>query len=302
MKILILGAAGLVGQNLLKELDLQGFRDVIAVDRNSKKLNSLKASYPGLTTQTADLGSEFDNFDNIFQQVDLVIMLQARITGTDFSQFYNDNVLTTKNSIKAMKRHNVSNLILVSSSVVKSQANDFYSKTKRTQEALVLDSKLNFQILRPTLMFGKFDEKHLGWLTKFMSVFPIFPVPGDGKFKRQPLFVNDFCKIILSMIKKPQMGQTFNISGLEVVTFIDMIKTIKKVKKAKTVILKVPFPIFYLSLFIVEKIIPSPPFTTQQLSALIIDEQFEIIPWDTQFGVAFTNFADAIEVTFNDSV
>ena len=27
-------------------------------------------------------------------------------------------------------------------------------------------------------MFGWFDRKHLGWLSRFMSKVPIFPIPG----------------------------------------------------------------------------------------------------------------------------
>ena len=70
------------------------------------------------------------------------------------------------------------NLIHISSSVVNSKANDFYSKSKREQEELVINSGIPCHILRPTLMFGWFDRKHLGWLSRFMSKVPIFPIPG----------------------------------------------------------------------------------------------------------------------------
>ena len=39
-------------------------------------------------------------------------------------------------------------------------------------------------ILRPTLMFGWFDRKHLGWLSNLMVSFPLFPIPGKGQFIR----------------------------------------------------------------------------------------------------------------------
>ena len=36
-------------------------------------------------------------------------------------------------------------------------------------------------ILRPTLMFGWFDRKHLGWLARFMQKAPVFPIHVPGK-------------------------------------------------------------------------------------------------------------------------
>ena len=76
----------------------------------------------------------------------------------------------------------------VSSSVIESSANDDYSKSKARQEELVVKSGLPYTVLRPTLMFGWFDRKHLGWLSQFMSSSPVFPIPGNGNYVRQPLY------------------------------------------------------------------------------------------------------------------
>ena len=56
-------------------------------------------------------------------------------------------------------------------------------------------------------MFGLFDRKHLGWLSKFMSKSPIFPIPGKGKYLRQPLYVKDFCKIIEECLNGRHLGK-----------------------------------------------------------------------------------------------
>jgi len=31
-------------------------------------------------------------------------------------------------------------------------------------------------------MFGWFDRKHLGWLSRFMKKVPVFPIPGHGHY------------------------------------------------------------------------------------------------------------------------
>jgi hypothetical protein len=44
----------------------------------------------------------------------------------------------------------------------------------------------------------------------------------------------------------------------------------------------------------------NPPFTTQQLKALIAKDEFEVIDWPGIFNVPCTSFKDAIDETFND--
>ena len=79
---------------------------------------------------------------------------------------------------------------------------DDYTETKKAQEALVAASGIKQVVLRPTLMFGWFDRKHVGWLGRFMQRVPVFPVPGDGKFLRQPLYAGDFADIIVRPLRR----------------------------------------------------------------------------------------------------
>jgi len=164
----------------------------------------------------------------------------------------------------------------------------------------VLDSGISAPILRPTLMFGWFDRKHLGWLSRFMKKVPIFPIPGDGKYMRQPLYSGDFCDIIISCIENNISEGVFNISGHEKIDYIDMIREIKNAIRAKTLILKIPYDLFYILLWIWSLFDRDPPFTLQQLKALTASDEFEVIDWPGIFNVPYTPFSKAINVTFND--
>ena len=103
-----------------------------------------------------------------------VVSLQAQIGGNDDHEFHKNNVMSTVNSLEAMKDNYVDQHIRVSSSVVNSVADDKYTNSKKMQEALVVDSQIEGPILRPTLMYGWFDRKHLGWLARFMALSPVF--------------------------------------------------------------------------------------------------------------------------------
>ena len=151
-------------------------------------------------------------------------------------------------------------------------------------------------------MFGWFDRKHLGWLSRLMQKIPVFPVPGDGRFMRQPLYVGDFCEVIISCIETRIPGGIFNISGHEKIDYIDMIRAIKKAVDAKALIIKIPYSLFYALLWIWGLFDNTPPFTTQQLQALVAKDEFEVIDWPNIFGVPYTPFNQAIDETFNNPI
>jgi len=151
-------------------------------------------------------------------------------------------------------------------------------------------------------MFGWFDRKHLGWLSRFMKKVPIFPIPGDGKYMRQPLYSADFCDIIISCIENNIQSGRYNISGHEKIDYIDMIREIKKAINSKTLIVRIPYQLFYFLLWIWALFDKNPPFTTQQLKALTASDEFEVIDWPNIFDVECTSFSEAIDTTFNDPV
>jgi nucleoside-diphosphate-sugar epimerase len=151
-------------------------------------------------------------------------MLQAQIGGNDYSDFVHNNVDATRLILDAIKTNSIPYLVHISSSVVESVADDFYTNTKKDQEQMVLASGIPCPILRPTLMFGWFDRKHLGWLSRFMKKVPVFPIPGHGRYMRQPLYVGDFCNVIISCIEQRVHDGIFNISGHEKIDYIDIIR------------------------------------------------------------------------------
>jgi nucleoside-diphosphate-sugar epimerase len=299
MRIILPGGAGLVGQNLIARLMAKGYTNIVVIDKHKSNLAIVRQVFPDVTALYSDLAMPGEWVDH-FENSDVVVMLQAQIGGTDYEEFVRNNVTATKLILEQVKEKQVPRLVHISSSVVESVANDYYTQSKTEQEQLVLNSGIECPILRPTLMFGWFDRKHLGWLSRFMKKVPVFPVPGNGRFMRQPLYVGDFCEVIISCIENPEISGVFNISGHEKVDYIDIIREIKSATNSKTPILKIPYSIFYALLWAWSLFDKNPPFTTQQLQALITKDEFEVIDWPGIFGVNRTSFKDAVDETFND--
>ncbi|MFT4060074.1 MAG: NAD(P)-dependent oxidoreductase [Legionella sp.] len=298
MKIILPGGAGLVGQNLVACLKDRGYRDIIVLDKHLANTAILKKIHPDIYVECVDL-SEPGNWQQHFDKADVVVMLQAQIGGYDYQEFVRNNVRSTEIILDTIKSDQVPHLVHISSSVVESVANDYYTRSKQEQEQLVLQSGIPCPVLRPTLMFGWFDRKHLGWLSRFMQKAPLFPIPGHGRYMRQPLYVGDFCQIIISCMEHREHQGIYNISGHEKIDYIDIIREIKRVTNARTPIVKIPYKLFYALLWGWRIVNKNPPFTTQQLAALSAKDEFEVIDWPTIFSVPLTPFSKAIDETFN---
>jgi nucleoside-diphosphate-sugar epimerase len=299
MKILLPGGAGLVGQNLVARLKAKGYSHIVVIDKHRANLSVLQQVQPDVIVEYADL-AEQGSWVQHFQGADVVVMLQAQIGGNDYSEFIRNNVDSSRYVLDAIKLYKVPYLVHISSSVVESVADDFYTRSKIAQEQLVLDSGIPCPVLRPTLMFGWFDRKHLGWLSRFMKKLPIFPIPGHGRYMRQPLYVGDFCNVIISCIENQIRDGIYNITGHEKVDYIDIIREIKRAIHCKTPIIKIPYSLFYGLIATWSLFDKNPPFTTQQLEALIAKDEFEVIDWPGIFNVKSTPFKVAIDETFND--
>jgi nucleoside-diphosphate-sugar epimerase len=298
-KLVLTGAAGLVGQNLIVELKAQGYTNLVAIDKHEYNLGILRQLHPDVPAIHADLAEDGDWADTFADTV-CVVQLHAQITGKYTELFTRNNIDATKRVLDATRRHNVPYLVHISSSVVISVADDDYTDTKRAQEKLVVESGIKHCVLRPTLMFGWFDPKHLGWLSRFMAKTPVFPIPGDGRYMRQPLYERDFCRCIVRCIETQPDGDIYDVVGDTRIDYVDIIKTIKKAKGLHTLIVYVPYGLFHFLLRLYAVFSGKPPFTADQLKALIAGDEFHGIDTEQVFGFRQTPLADAIKESYCD--
>jgi nucleoside-diphosphate-sugar epimerase len=299
-RIVITGAAGLVGQNLIQRLVKAGARDIVAIDKNRSNSQVLAQLHPQVEVVVADL-SEDGAWEEKLRGCQALVIGHAQIGGIHSEEFVRNNIAATERLVEAAKRHGVPYLVNISSSVVNSMAIDDYTETKKAQEKLVLASGIPQIVLRPTLMFGWFDRKHLGWLARFMQKAPVFPIPGSGRYMRQPLYVGDFADIIVSAIGSRATG-SYDISGQERIDYIDLIRAVRRATSARTAIVRIPLSLFRLMLASYALVRDNPPFTTKQLRALVTPDEFDVIDWPAIFGTRATPLEEALAETFQHPV
>jgi len=296
-KIVITGAAGLVGQNLVTLLIEQGYTQLVAIDKHAGNLAILSRLHPGVQSVLADLAEPGD-WARHFEGARVVVQLHAQIAGKYSEPFVRNNITATREVLKVLQDLPGAYLVHASSSVVNSVADDDYVSSKTEQEKIVRAAGLRHCVLRPTLMFGWFDPKHLGWLARLMERVPFFPIPGHGRYMRQPLYNRDFCRAILVMMQRQPDGVVYDLTGPDHIDYIDMIRVIRDAKGLKTPIVRIPVPLFGMMLRAASLVMKKPPFTVDQMHALMAGDEFHGVDIDAVFGFKPLSFADAVRETF----
>ncbi|MBF1258484.1 MAG: NAD(P)-dependent oxidoreductase, partial [Lautropia mirabilis] len=129
-KIILPGGAGLVGQNLVARLKDRGYQNIIVLDKHPTNVDILRRIQPDITVEQVDLSLAGD-WTRHFEGADTVVMLQAQIGGNDYQEFVRNNITASQKILDAIKAHRVPQLVHISSSVVESVADDFYTNTKK---------------------------------------------------------------------------------------------------------------------------------------------------------------------------
>ena len=107
MKIVLFGATGLTGKEILKQAIEEGHR-VIAIVRNP---NSMEFAHPDLTIIKGNI-LDLQSFEEVFMDSDVVI--SAVGTGTKFSQARKPTTIYSegfKNIVTAMRKHKIKRFV-----------------------------------------------------------------------------------------------------------------------------------------------------------------------------------------------
>jgi NADH dehydrogenase len=113
-----------------------------------------------------------------------------------------------------------------------------YFSGKAKLEKAIIESGLSYAILRPAVLFGKEDIliNNIAW---FLRRFPVFGVFGDGKYRLQPIFVDDLAELAVEQGKKTE-NVIIDAIGPETFTYRQLAVEIGKAIGKRRPIIQVP--------------------------------------------------------------
>jgi uncharacterized protein YbjT (DUF2867 family) len=133
-------------------------------------------------------------------------------------------IANSEKLVRAASRAGVRRIIHVSISNPSEQSPLPYFRGKALVEKMIAGSGLSYAILRPTVIFGRGDIllNNIGWL---LRRFPIFAIPGSGRYRLQPIFVEDLAEAALEAAQSDG-NEILDCGGPEVFTFKELVRGI----------------------------------------------------------------------------
>ena len=148
------------------------------------------------------------------------------------STYKSINLDLTKKIIEICKKSKIKKIVYISGLGVSNNSISSYFISKYKAEQEIINSGLDYTILRASYIIGKNDPLTIN-LTNQIKTGKII-IPGKGNYYLQPIFVNDVAEIIHdSVINKKFSNKIIELVGPEKVTFIEFVKLFKGKRKIK---------------------------------------------------------------------
>jgi NADH dehydrogenase len=144
-----------------------------------------------------------------------------------------------------------------------------YYRGKAQLEQAVIDSGLSYAILRPTVIFGLEDIliNNIAW---FVRHFPVFGIPGDGRYRVRPIYVEDMAQLIANAAQG-QQNCVLDAVGPETFSFEQLVSLVaqKVGRPARTIHL--PASLAYLATLVTGWFLGDVILTWQEYRGLMAD-------------------------------
>ena len=222
--VAVTGACGVVGKNVRKFL-YKNKVNVLGISRKNFVKHPTETKIQAKNLLEQQLQKKLKNYDALVHLIGIGI----ESSGSTFEEI---NVNLTKNAIKLCKKSGIKKIIYISGLGVSRDSTSSYFASKYKAEREIISSGLDYTIFRASYIIGKTDHLTKS-LSKQMKKGTIV-IPGSGKYRLQPIFVEDIAKIILeSIIEKKFSNKILDLVGPRKISFEDFVKLFSKNTKVK---------------------------------------------------------------------
>lgn len=163
-------------------------------------------------------------------------------------------------------------------------------------EEEIANSSLKTVILRPTMLYGIDRDKNILQIISFMERFRFYPILGNGKALRHPVYVGDVVHAIILCLKNDHViCKDYVIAGKDPIRYNYMLKAIKK-SIGKRIFL-MPLPLFagYAAVLLYRLLRPSTYINYAMVKRLEENMYYDIAPAVRDFGYQPLSFEEGVE-------
>ncbi|MGZ3572647.1 MAG: NAD(P)H-binding protein [Gemmatimonadaceae bacterium] len=283
--LLVTGAAGLVGIHTCRELSRKGWQ-VRALIRDPAKAAMVLGQLP-VEFRVGDV-RDASTLRSSLSGCGAVIHLAAIAIERKGESYRESNTAATERLISAARAESVQRVIFMSQNGADSRSPYAFLRSKGVAQDSIKTSGLNWTILRPSVIFGP-EDQFVNVLGRLIKLTPkVFPLPGGGSARFQPIAVDDVARVIrMSLEKKETVHQSYDLGGTIPLTLLQMTERILTAMGTQRKIVPVPVKALRPMIALAQRLLPNPPVTPSLLDLLSLDntvannaltEVFKVVP------------------------
>ena len=191
----------------------------------------------------------------------------VRFNHKDFK--HADAVANTLVMFEAARQAGVERVVHVSITNPSEDSELEYFSGKARLERGLMESGLSYAILRPTVLFGKEDilVNNIAWTLRKLPVFGVF---GDGKYRLQPIYVDDLAKLAVEQGQSRE-NVIIDAIGPETFTYRGLVEEIEAIIGKKRAVIGVPPALGYLVGAIIGRLVGDVLITQDEVEGLMAD-------------------------------
>lgn len=270
MTVLVTGANGYVGNNIIPKLVERGYK-VRAQVRDLKKTDMRLGEYKDrIEIVQADV-TQRETLTPIMEGVDAVIHLVAIAIEKGGATYEEVNYQGTINVVDTAEAAGVRRFINMSQNGASSALPYRFLKSKGKAQEYVAASGMDWTALRPSAIFGEQDE-FFNTFARLVQLTPIiFPLIGGGKAEFQPVSVLDVAEAAVRCLEDDStIGKELVLGGPEVLTLGEIEKRVIEAMGTSRLMISVPVGLLRPAVFVMEKVLAGSPVTTSLLDLLAV--------------------------------
>ena len=294
LKILITGSLGFLGKHLVAELKNDKNFELLCLTRKNEDTSYLQNL--GINYQTCDLLDKL-SIDPHIKNSDLIIHLAAKLRSKNDEEKLKNNVESTQNILDCCSEKQ---RIVFSSSTLSDNPLDAYGKSKKICEDIIMDSKIPYTILRMSIIFGPNDDAYITKIIKSINSGKSLPIPGDGKYIVQPVFIDDVINAFKEIIEKDNFrNKLLTIVGSPC-SLNELINNIGKILNKKPKVHHISMTVLKPMVKIYQSFSKKPVVTKEQL--INLNSGSHSMSYDSNFHVSSLDESVKLTISYSDNL
>ena len=287
--VVVTGASGLVGTRLCVELVKTGWK-VRAIVRDTAKA-AHRLGHLNLEMRVGDIRDP-ESMRAAMKDAGSLVHLAAVAIEKGGDSYSSTNSDATQVLLDAAKAESVDRIVYMSQNGSDSSSPFPFLRSKGVAQDLVTQSSAKWTVLRPSVIFGPGDE-FVNVLARLVRLSPIiYPLPGGGTARFQPVAVSDIARAVIKVLEDDStIHRSYAIGGSTPLTLRQMTERILIAMNASRFLVGVPIPLIRPLVAIGQKLLPNPPVTTGLLDLLALDNVIEENDLQNELGITPVPFA-----------